>query len=136
LEAFHYSAPFDPSIIVNFRKRLPEAVVEVTVILIDIETLWQQAAYTPQKGEAAVSCCGQEEEASYQQDPQALKYQLSHLKRNLSSIVALIACGGTLLAAGGHIYQKLLVVRELVRQRTILYHAESRSIPDRIVSIL
>ena len=27
LEAFQYSAPFDPSMMVNFRKRLPEAVV-------------------------------------------------------------------------------------------------------------
>jgi transposase, IS5 family len=27
LEAFHYSAPFDPSMMVYFRKRLPEAVV-------------------------------------------------------------------------------------------------------------
>lgn len=64
-----------------------------------------------------------------------IKHQLSHLKRNLTSIDALIACGGCLLAAGRHIYQKLLVVSELVRQQTIVYHAESRSIPDRIVSI-
>ena len=27
LEAFQYSAPFDPSIIVYFRKRLPESVI-------------------------------------------------------------------------------------------------------------
>ena len=65
----------------------------------------------------------------------AIKQQLGHLKRNLASIDALIACGGCLLAAGRHIYQKLLVVSELVRQQTILYHADSRSIPDRIVSL-
>jgi hypothetical protein len=65
----------------------------------------------------------------------AIKQQLGHLKRNLASIDALIACGGRLLAAGRHIYQKLLVVSELVRQQTILYHADSRSIPDRIVSL-
>jgi IS5 family transposase len=65
----------------------------------------------------------------------AIKQQLCHLKRNLSSIDALIACGGYLLAAGRHVYQKLLVVSELVRQQTILYHADSRSIPDRIVSL-
>ena len=65
----------------------------------------------------------------------AIKQQLSHLKRNLSSIDALIACGGNLLAAGRHVYQKLLVVSELVRQQTILYHSDSRSIPDRIVSL-
>jgi hypothetical protein len=65
----------------------------------------------------------------------AIKQQLGHLKRNLSSIDALIDCGGCLLAAGRHIYQKLLVVSELVRQQTILYHSDSRSIPDRIVSL-
>jgi hypothetical protein len=65
----------------------------------------------------------------------AIKQQLGHLKRNLSSIDALIAVGGCLLAAGRHIYRKLLVVSELVRQQTILYHADSRSIPDRIVSL-
>ncbi len=65
----------------------------------------------------------------------AIKQQLGHLKRNLASIDTLIACGGCLLAAGRHIYQKLLVVSELVRQQTILYHADSRSIPDRIVSL-
>ena len=52
-----------------------------------------------------------------------------------SGIDALIACGGCLLAAGWHIYQKLLVVSELVRQQTILYHSDSKSIPDRIVSL-
>jgi hypothetical protein len=46
----------------------------------------------------------------------------------------LIACAGNLLAAGRHICQKLLVVSELVRQQTILYHSDIRSIPDRIVS--
>ena len=65
----------------------------------------------------------------------AIKQQLVHLKRNLGSVDALIACGGCLLAAGRHIYQKLLVISELVRQQTILYHADSRSIPDRIVSL-
>ncbi len=65
----------------------------------------------------------------------AIKQQLGHLKRNLASIDALIACGGCLLAAGRHIYRKLLVISELVRQQSILYHADSRSIPDRIVSL-
>lgn len=64
-----------------------------------------------------------------------IKHQLGHLRRNLASIDALIECGGCLLAAGRHIYQKLFVVSELVRQQTILYHADSRSIPDRIVSL-
>jgi hypothetical protein len=65
----------------------------------------------------------------------ATKQQLGHLKRNLASIDAMIACGGCLLAAGRHIYQKLLVISELVRQQTILYHADSRSVPARIVSL-
>jgi IS5 family transposase len=37
--------------------------------------------------------------------------------------------------AGRHIYRKLLVVNELFRQQNILYHADTRSIPDRIVSL-
>jgi hypothetical protein len=37
----------------------------------------------------------------------AIKQQLGHLKLNLLSIEALIACGGFLLAAGRHIYQNL-----------------------------
>ncbi len=65
----------------------------------------------------------------------AIKQQLGHLDRNLSSIDALIACGASLLAAGRYWYQKLLVVSELVRQQRILYHSDSRSIPHRIVSL-
>ena len=66
----------------------------------------------------------------------AIKQQLAHLERNLTSIDALIACGASLLAAGRHWYRKLLVVSELVRQQRILYHSDSRSIPDRIVSLV
>ena len=66
----------------------------------------------------------------------AIKQQLGHLERNLASIDALIACGGCLLAAGRHWYQKLLVVSELVRQQGILYQSEIRSIPDRIVNLV
>lgn len=65
----------------------------------------------------------------------AIQQQLRHLQRNLASIDALIACGASLLAAGRHWYRKLLVVSELVRQQNILYHSDSRSIPDRIVSL-
>jgi len=65
----------------------------------------------------------------------AIKQQLGHLERNLASIDALIARGASLLAAGRHCYQKLLVVSELVRQQRILYHSDSRSIPHRIVSL-
>jgi hypothetical protein len=66
---------------------------------------------------------------------QAIKQQLDHRKRNLASIDAMISCGGCLLAARRHIYQKLLVVSDLVRLQTILHHGDTRSIPDRIVSL-
>jgi len=39
------------------------------------------------------------------------------------------------MAAGRYAYQKLLVVSELVRQQTILDQSDSRSIPDRIISL-
>jgi hypothetical protein len=65
----------------------------------------------------------------------AIKQQLGHLERNLATIDALIAYGGCLLAAGRLWYQRLLVVSELVRQQKVLYHSDSRSIPDRIVSL-
>jgi hypothetical protein len=65
----------------------------------------------------------------------ALKQQHGYLKRNLASIGALIACGGMLLVAVRPIDQKLLVVSGLVRQQSIPYHADSRRIPDRIVSL-
>jgi transposase, IS5 family len=47
----------------------------------------------------------------------AIQQQLGRLKRNIGSIDAVIACGGSLLAAGRHWYHKLLVVSELVRQQ-------------------
>jgi len=65
----------------------------------------------------------------------AIKQQLGHLRRNLASIDALTACGASFLAAGRYAYQKLLIVSELVRQQTILDQSDSRSIPDRIVSL-
>ena len=37
--------------------------------------------------------------------------------------------------SGGLMYQKLLMISELVRQQTILYHTDIRSIYDRIVSL-
>jgi IS5 family transposase len=64
----------------------------------------------------------------------AIKQQLGHLKRNLASIDGLIACGGSFLSAERRIDEKLLVISEPVRQKIILYHADSRIIPDRIVS--
>jgi hypothetical protein len=220
MEAFQYSAPFDPSMMVYFRKRLPEAVVndcnerivrhglkvirssdsqapgddggsgsgggsassvdqprpsaqkqpnqgsllidatcapvdirhptdlsllnearEVTEILIDamhpqIRDRFGHKPRTHRKqARQQFLAVAKKKKPRINKIRKAIKQQLGHLKRNLSSIDALIACGGCLLAAGRHIYQKLLVVSELVRQQTILYHADSRSIPDRIVSL-
>ena len=66
----------------------------------------------------------------------AIKQQLAHLEQNLTSIDALIACGASFMAAGRHWYIKLLVVSELVRQQRILHYSDSRSIPDRIDSLV
>ena len=218
LEAFQYSAPFDPSMMVYFRKRLPEAVVndcnerivrhglkvirssvdhdpgdddgsgggststadqpqpsaqkqtnqgsllidatcvpvdirhptdlsllnearEVTEILIDamhpqVKVSFGHKPRTHRKqARQQFLAVAKKKKPRLNKIRRAIKQQLGHLKRNLVSIDALIACGGCLLAAGRHIYQKLLVISELVRQQTILYHADSRSIPARIVSL-
>ena len=218
LEAFQYSAPFDPSMMVYFRKRLPEAVVndcnerivrhglkvirssddqnpgdhsssgggsaspgdqqrssaqkqanqgsllidatcdpadirhptdvsllnearEVTEILIDAmhpqirEHFGHKSRTHRRKTRQQFLAVAKKKRPRINKIRKAIKQQLGHFKRNLASIEALIACGEMLLVAGRHIYQKLLVVSELVRQQTILYHADSRSIPDQIVSL-
>ena len=218
LEAFQYSAPFDPSMMVYFRKRLPDAVVkdcndrivrhglkvirasdshdsdddsgsgggststdnqpipithkqpnqgsllidatcapvdirhptdlsllnearEVTEILIDAmhpqvkENFGHKPRTHRRKARQQFLAVAKKKKPRINKIRKAIKQQLGHLKRNLASIDTLIACGGCLLAAGRHIYLKLLVVSELVRQQTILYHTDSRSIPDRIVSL-
>ena len=218
LEAFQYSAPFDPSMMVYFRKRLPEAIVtdcNERIVRYGLKVIHSSEDKDPGdnsgSGAGSATTSGQAQQSSNKQTNQgsllidatcapvdirhptdlsllneareateilidaihvqvrdrfghkprthrkrarqqflavakkkrpriskirkAIKQQLSHLKRNISSIDALIACGGNLLAAGRHVYQKLLVVSELVRQQTILYHSDNRSIPDRIVSL-
>jgi hypothetical protein len=218
LEAFQFSAPFDASMMVYFRKRLPEAVVndcnerivrhglkvirssgsqgpgddngsgggstnpadqpkpssqkqpnqgsllidatcapvdirhptdlsllnearEVTEILIDAmhpqvrESFGHKPRTHRKQARQHFLAVAKKKRPRINKIRKAIKQQLGHLKRNLASIDGLIACGGCLLAAGRHIYQKLLVISELVRQQTILYHADSRSIPDRIVSL-
>jgi IS5 family transposase len=87
------------------------------------------------ENKVAVSGCSEKEEALITKICKDIKPQLGHLRRNLASIDALIVRGSSLLAAGRHIYHKLLVVSELVRQQTILYHADSRSISDRIMDL-
>jgi hypothetical protein len=217
LEAFQYSAPFDPSMMVYFRKRLPETVVndcnerivrhgltllpsaeslddddgdqcsesansgnqqaptskestnqgslliDATCIPADIRhptdlSLLSEArevteklidAMHPQvrdsfglkprthrkKARQQFLAVAKKKRPRISKIRKAIKQQLGHLERNLACIDALIACGASLLAAGRHWYQKLLVVSELVRQQQILYHSDSRSIPHRIVSL-
>ncbi len=64
------------------------------------------------------------------QDPQSLQEAAWSPFAILESVEALIACGGCLMVAGLHLYQKWLVVGLLDRQQKILYHVESRSIPN------
>lgn len=219
LEGFQFSAPFDPSMMVYFRKRLPEAVVndcnerivqhglnlirsaeteehdrddsqggggsvfdteqnisstkvidnqgsllidatcapvdiryptdlsllnearEVTEVLIDsmYKTVRESFDHKPRthrkQARQQFLAVAKKKRPRINKIRRAIKQQLAYLRRNLTSIDALTSCGGCLLAAGRAIYQKLLVVSELVRQQTILYHSESRSIPDRIVSL-
>jgi len=219
LEAFQYSAPFDPSMMVYFRKRLPESVVndcnerivrhglsvirsseadehddddstdgggsssaveqktgfkttrpnqgsllidatcvpadirhptdlsllnegrELTETLIDAmhseirESFGHKPRTHRKKARQQFLAVAKKKRPRILKIRKAIKQQLGHLKRNLASIDALTACGASLLAAGRHAYQKLLVVSELVRQQSILYHSDTRSIPARIVSL-
>jgi IS5 family transposase len=217
LEAFQYSAPLDPSMMVYFRKRLPETVVndcnerivrhgltmvrsadsqddddgdqgsgslnsdnqqapaskgstnqssllidatcvpvdirhptdlsllnearEVTEKLIDamhplVKDVFGHKPRTHRKiAKQQFLAVAKKKRPRISKIRKAIKQQLGHLERSLANIDALIACGASLLAAGRHSYQKLLVVSELVRQQGILYHSDSRSIPHRIVSL-
>ena len=219
MEAFQYSAPFDPSMMVYFRKRLPESVVNdcnERIVLHGLRVIRSSSAdhdddddcshgneiaaatdqqiesetTRPNQGSLLIDATCVPADIRYPTDlsllneareltetlidamhlqvresfghkprthrkqarkqflavakkkrprinmiRKAIKQQLGHLKRNLASIDALTACGASLLAAGRHAYQKLMVVSELFRQQNILYHSETRSIPDRIVSL-
>jgi IS5 family transposase len=53
----------------------------------------------------------------------------------MTSIDALTACGASFLAAGRYAYQKLLVVNDLTHRQNVYDLSDSRSIPDRIVSL-
>ena len=216
LEAFQFSAPFDPSMMVYFRKRLPEAIIndcnerivrhglnvlrssavdddqdisgdgppkegetnddaqpstknqgtllidatcapvdiryptdlsllnearEVTEKLIDAMHSQIREGFGPKPRTHRKKARQQFLSIAKKKRPRlgkikiAIKQQLNHLERNLAAIDALVACGGWLLAAGRFWYRKLLVVSELVRQQKILYHSDSRSIPNRITSL-
>ena len=216
LKAFQDTAPFDPSMMVYFRKRLPEAVIndcnerivryglaviqsetaeepdddqdggsdnadhepvqaaqvvsnqgsllidascapadirhptdlsllnearEVTEKLIDAMHPQVRESFGPKprthrkKARQQFLAVAKKKRPRISKIRKAIKQQLGHLERNLASIDALIARGASLLAAGRYWYQKLLVVSELFRQQRILYHSDSRSIPNRIVSL-
>jgi len=66
----------------------------------------------------------------------AVKKQFSYLQRNLTAIDALIAAGVSLSGLKHHWWQKLLACSELYRQQTVLLHSNTRSIPDRLVSLV
>ncbi len=194
LEVFQFSAPFDPSMMVYFRKRLPESVVndcnerivrhglsvmqspeanddqdagkcggsssahgskdqtpqpsanqssllidatwvpadirhptdlsllnearEVTEKLIDAMHPSIREAFGPKprthrkKARQQFLAVARKKRPRFSTIRKAIKQQLSHLQRNLASIDSLIACGGSLLAAGKHWYHKPLVVSE------------------------
>ena len=66
----------------------------------------------------------------------AIRHQLDYLQRNLDAIVALIAAVAGLSGLKTHWWQKLLVISELHRQKTILLYPKTRSISDRIVNLV
>ncbi len=66
----------------------------------------------------------------------AVRRQLSYLQRNLEAIDALIPAGASLSGLTEHWWQKLLACSEQYRQQTILLHSKTRSIADRIVSLV
>jgi hypothetical protein len=66
----------------------------------------------------------------------AVKKQLSYLQKNLTAIDALMAAGASLSGLKHHWWQKLLACSELYRQQTVLLHSNTRSIPDRLVSLV
>ena len=65
-----------------------------------------------------------------------IRRQLDYLQQNLEAIDALIASGAGLSDLKTHWWQKLLVISEVHRQRSILMYAKTRSIPVRIVNLV
>lgn len=94
-----------------------------------------QTSYTRKTSQRALLAVAKKMRTRINKICQTIKQQLAHLKRNLTSIDAQNSCGKGHLVTGRYVYQKLLVVSELVRQQTTLYHSDSRSIPDRIVRL-
>ncbi len=66
---------------------------------------------------------------------QAIRKQLSYLRRNLAHIDNLVAAGASLSELNQQIYRSLLVVSELFRQQQSMYENQTNRIDDRIVSL-
>ena len=66
----------------------------------------------------------------------AVKKQLSYLLKNLTAIDALIAAGASFSGLKHHWWQKLLACSEPYRQQTVLLYSNTKSIPDRLVSLV
>jgi IS5 family transposase len=65
----------------------------------------------------------------------AVRGQLQYVERNLRSIEALVEKGAPLTLLNRVLFQKLLVIQELVRQQRIMYDEKTHRIDGRIVSI-
>ncbi len=65
----------------------------------------------------------------------AWKKQLTHLRRNIGSIHALLDAGALLTGLSSSDYHRLLVITEVLRQQSELYRDKKRRIDDRIVSV-
>jgi transposase, IS5 family len=65
-----------------------------------------------------------------------MRRHLDYLQQNLDAIDALIASEAMLSGLKTHWLQKVLIVSELPRQQSILLYFKTRSMPDRIVSLV
>lgn len=72
---------------------------------------------------------------SLNQIREAVKKQLTYLRRNLVNIDKLIEKGSSLSTLSKKQYKNLLVITELYRQQLHMYEQNERRIDDRIVSI-
>ena len=72
---------------------------------------------------------------SAKQRRQAIRQQLTYVRRNLAHIDVLINAGGALSKLSHRQYRTLLVVSEVFRQQQWMYEHRSRRIDDRIVSL-
>lgn len=66
---------------------------------------------------------------------QAIRKQLSYIRRNIAHIDALVAAGASLSELNSQNYRLLLVINELFRQQQWMYENKTNRIDDRIVSL-